>query len=65
MIHLTVGPEHDRVKRVTQSPLKDFKPLTLGTIKLGKGKQTFTLRAKEVVGTDSLEARMLILTRVR
>lgn len=60
-----VGPEHDRVKRVTQSPLKDFKPLTLGTIKLGKGKQTFTLRAKEVIGTDSLEARMLILRRVR
>ena len=39
------GSEHDRVPRVGESYMKDFKPLTLGTMTLEKGRGQLSLRA--------------------
>lgn len=62
---IAVGPEHDRVERKTQSPMKDFKRLRLGKIHLSKGRGELTLRAPKIVGTDPLEMRMLMFHRVK
>lgn len=60
-----VGPEHDRVPRVTQSPLKDFKPLTLGKLYLPEGEGKLTLRTTKAVGTETLDIRRVVLRRVK
>ena len=41
------GAEHDRVPRQGESYVKDFKPLRLGLLELGKGRGPLTLRAEE------------------
>ena len=58
------GKEHDRVDRGTESYVKDFKPLRLGTIPLEKGRGAMTLRALEIPGQQVADVRYLILTRV-
>ena len=58
-----IGAKHDRVKRI-ESYVKDFKPLKLGRIKLEKGKGTLTLKATHIPGTQVMDFRMLMLTRV-
>ena len=57
------GMENDRSPR-TESYVKAFKPMKLGVIELEKGKGTLTLQALEIPGSQALEFRLLILTRV-
>ncbi len=57
------GQEHDRVQRV-ESYVKDFKTMTLGTIELKKGAGELTLKALKIPGSQALEFRLLMLTRV-
>ena len=56
------GAENDRVRR-GESYVKDFKPLTLGTIDLKKGRGTLELRAVENPGGQIMEFRLLMFTR--
>ena len=56
------GAEHDRVPRRGESYVKDFKPLSLGTIHLPKGRGPLALRAEEVAADQVMELRMLVLT---
>lgn len=57
------GAEHDRTPR-TESYVKDFKPLVLGTIHLEKGPGTLTLKALDKPGEQVMEFRLLMFTRV-
>jgi len=54
--------DQDRVPRVGESYLKDFKPLALGTIKLEAGRGTLTLRATQVTGKEVMDMRLVTLT---
>lgn len=60
-----VGAEHDRVERTTQSFMKDFRALSLGTVQLEEGAGELTLRASKGVGETNLEMRLLMFRRVR
>jgi hypothetical protein len=42
--------------------VKDFRPLTLGTIPLAKGRGTLTLRALEIPGESAIDVRDVVLT---
>ena len=57
------GDENDRVKR-QESYVRDFKPMSLGILHLEKGKGTLTLQATEMPGTQVMDFRLLMLTRV-
>lgn len=57
------GAEHDRVKR-QESYVKDFRPLKLGTIRLEKGKGDLALKALSMPGSQVMEFRLIMLTRV-
>ena len=57
------GGGNDRVQR-TESYVKDFKPLKLGTIELRKGRGELTLRATEIPGTQAMDFRLMMFTRV-
>jgi hypothetical protein len=57
------GVENDRVPR-TESFVKDFKPLKLGTIHLDKGRGELTLRALDIPGSQVMDFRLMMLTRV-
>lgn len=57
-----IGAKEDRVSRQGESYVKDFRPLTLGTIRLAKGQGQLTLKALEVPGEACIEVRDLILT---
>ena len=57
------GAEHDRVER-TESYVKTFKALKLGQIKLTKGTGVLTLRALKIPGSQVMDFRLLMLTRV-
>lgn len=52
-----VGAEHDRVPRAGESLVKDFKPLTLGTMTLEKGRGQLTLQAVQVPGKQVMDVR--------
>ena len=56
------GMENDRVKRA-ESYIKDFKPLSMGALRLEKGKGTLTLQATEIPGSEAMEFRLLMLKR--
>ena len=56
------GAEINRVSG-TESLVKDFIPLKLGTIKLSKEPGLLTLRALEVPGETVMEVRSLVLTK--
>ena len=56
--------QHDRVAR-TQSEMKEFKPLSFGTLKLEKGRGLLTLRATEIPGKRVADVRMVTLTLQR
>lgn len=58
------GFENDRVSRGTESFVKDFKPMLLGTITLEEAIGTMTLRAIEIPGESAMEIRGLILRRI-
>ncbi|MCB1230627.1 MAG: arylsulfatase [Verrucomicrobiae bacterium] len=57
------GMEHDRIQR-DESYIKDFQPMTLGTIHLDKGPGTLTLKAIEKPGAEVMEFRLMMLRRV-
>ena len=56
------GAEHDRVPRVGESYVKDFKPLRLGVLELRKGRGPLSLRATEVAGKRVVDLRAVVLT---
>ncbi|OVE75892.1 N-acetylgalactosamine 6-sulfate sulfatase [bacterium E08(2017)] len=56
------GKEHDRVPR-KESYDKDFKRMTLGSIKLEKGEGTLSLRALDIPGSQVMDFRLMLLTR--
>jgi arylsulfatase A-like enzyme len=57
------GAQHDRVPR-TESYMKDFRPLNLGTVELAAGRGELTLRAPNIPGSQAMDFYMLVLTRV-
>ncbi len=57
------GAEQDRVKR-TESYVKDFRALKLGSIKLESGRSMLTLRALEIPGSQVMDFRLLMFTRM-
>lgn len=57
------GMENDRDTR-TESYVKDFKPLKIGTIHLTKGMGTLTLKALEVPGSQVMDFRLIMLKRI-
>jgi hypothetical protein len=57
------GGEHDRVPR-GESYVKDFKVLKLGTMRLEEGTGDLTLRALEIPGSQVMDFRLLMFTRV-
>ncbi len=57
------GMENDRYERM-ESYVKEFKAMTLGTIRLEKGTGTLTLRALDIPGDQVMDFRLLFLTRV-
>ena len=58
------GQENDRVKRM-ESYVKDFKPISMGMLKLKQGEGLLTLEALEIPGETALEFRLLMLKRVK
>jgi hypothetical protein len=59
-----VGAKEDRASRGSESYVKDFKPLPLGTINLEKARGPLTLRAVSVAAAQVAEIRYVALTRV-
>jgi arylsulfatase A-like enzyme len=57
-----VGMEHDRVDRDV-SYVKDFEAMTLGKIRLEKGRGTLKLQALEIPGSQVMDFRRIVLTR--
>jgi len=57
------GMENDRDPR-TESYVKDFKPLKVGTIHLQKGEGTLTLKALEISGSNVMDFRLIMLKRI-
>jgi arylsulfatase A-like enzyme len=56
------GDENDRVPRVGESLVKDFRPLALGTVELARGRGELSLQATEIPGKQAIEVRGLRLT---
>jgi arylsulfatase A-like enzyme len=56
------GAENDRVPREGESYMKDFKPLSLGTTTLDRGRGTLTLRALQIPGKQVMDVRGVRLT---
>ncbi|MEM6802490.1 MAG: arylsulfatase [Bacteroidota bacterium] len=57
------GMEEDKDPRI-ESYVKEFKPLTLGTIHLTKGNGELSLEALEIPGKEVLDFRLLMLNRL-
>jgi hypothetical protein len=57
------GGENDRDPRM-ESYVKDFKTMNLGVIDLKKGKGELTLKALDMAGSQVMEFRLIMLTRV-
>ena len=57
------GAENDRVQRI-ESYVKPFKPMRLGVIRLQKGTGRLKLRATKIPGSQAIDFRLLMLTRV-
>jgi hypothetical protein len=53
------GMENDRYPRM-ESYVKDFIPLTLGTISLQKGRGLLTVKAIDIPGGEAGEVRLLL-----
>ncbi len=56
------GAAEDRFKRV-ESYVKDFRPMSLGAIRLERGEQTLSLRATKIPGNIVGEFRLLMFER--
>ena len=57
-----IGAADDRCPRGGESYVKDFEPLTLGTIHLNAGRGTLTLRALDVPHSQVMDVRRVMLT---
>jgi arylsulfatase A-like enzyme len=57
------GMENDRILR-TQSYVKDFRPMDAGTIHLKKGRGELTLQAIDIPGSQVMDFRLMMLTRI-
>ncbi len=58
------GAENDRTpNRGSESYVKDFKPMTIGTVHLKKGRGELALRAKDIPGSQVMEVRLLFLNK--
>ncbi len=58
------GAENDRTpNRGSESYVKDFKPMTIGTVHLQKGQGELALRAKDIPGRQVMEVRLLFLNK--
>jgi arylsulfatase A-like enzyme len=55
------GAEHDRVSRGSESFVKDFQPLRLGSIDLSQGRGQLTLRALKIPGKRVIDVRAIEL----
>ena len=51
--------DHDRVERIAESYLKDFRALKLGAIELAAGRDQLRLRALEKTGTEVMDVRKI------
>ena len=58
-----VGMKEDRSPR-SESYVKDFRPMKMGTISLTKGKGELKLQAKKITGSQAMEFRLLMLQRI-
>ncbi len=56
-----IGQSDDRHDRGSESYVKDFKPLSLGTIQLNKTRALLTLRALEIPGSQVADVRYVAL----
>ena len=56
-----VGADDDRYPRKGESYVKDFAPLSLGTIHLTAGRGTLTLRALDIPGNQVMDVRRVML----
>jgi hypothetical protein len=59
------GDNHDRASRGSESLVKDFKPLSLGVVKLAKGRGELTLQALDVRGKQVMDVRLILLTLIQ
>ena len=59
------GNENDRVPRVGESLVKDFKPWMMGEVDLKRGRGELTLQASEIPGKQAIEVRAVILTLLK
>lgn len=57
------GPEHDYAERIV-SLVKDFKPLSMGTLHLVKGEGEMILKATEMPGKGAIDFRLFMFYRV-
>ncbi len=57
------GMEHDRFERI-ESYVKDFNRMTLGNIELERGKGALKLRALTMPGSQVMDFRLMLLTRL-
>ena len=58
------GAENDRTpNRGGESYVKDFQPMTIGTVRLEKGRGELALRATDIPGSQVMEMRLLILNK--
>jgi hypothetical protein len=55
------GAERDRVPRGAESYVKDFRPLSLGTVTLPAGRNTLSLRATHIPGEGVADVRQIEL----
>ena len=57
------GMENDRTPRI-ESYIKDFKPISIGIMKLKKGKGELTLKASQIIGEEVIDFRLLLFNRL-
>lgn len=57
------GMENDRVPRI-ESYIKDFKPVSMGIMKLKSGKGQLTLRASKITGEEVIDFRLLLFNKL-
>ncbi len=57
------GMENDRVPR-TESYIKDFIPLKIGSIHLTQGEGTLSLQATKIPGPVAMDVRLLVFTKI-
>ena len=56
------GVENDRSSRGSESFVKVFRPMKLGTVRLRKGRGQLTLRATDIPGKHVMDIRYVVLT---